>query len=175
MFNHVVFVHTKFMNKLKRSISSHTCHFASKAQLNSETNLYCCKDLKVTKNAGKFRCCYCMYQGSVGERDTHILLHIYYITGVANRSVDRRVSAGRLRLILHCIERSLKFFFNQYSFFLHSMTFSTCDFIIDLSIANSRHFLVDPSRRQVDHPCTTYHAMTVFFAVRFCTFLQYII
>ena len=29
------------------------CHFASKTQLISETNLYCCEDLKVTKNCSK--------------------------------------------------------------------------------------------------------------------------
>jgi len=50
------------------------CHFVGKVQLNSERNLYCCKDLKVTKNAGKFPCWYVQYQHSVGERD--ILLHI---------------------------------------------------------------------------------------------------
>jgi len=58
MINHVLFVNTKLMNKLKRSISNHKCHFASKVQLSSETNLYCCKNLNVTKNAGKIHCCY---------------------------------------------------------------------------------------------------------------------
>jgi len=71
MLNHVVFVSTKFMNKLIRSMSSHKCHFASKTQLNRETNLYCCKNLNVTKNARKFHCWYA--QGNLGERDT-----VYY-------------------------------------------------------------------------------------------------
>jgi len=56
--NHVALVNTKLMNKLKLSMLNHKCHFASKAQLNGETNLYCYKDLKVTKNAGNFHCCY---------------------------------------------------------------------------------------------------------------------
>jgi len=33
----------------------------------SETNLFCCKDLKDTKNAGKFTVG--MHQGNFGERD----------------------------------------------------------------------------------------------------------
>jgi len=44
---------------------NHKFHFASKSQLNSETNLYFCENLKVTKMQEKF--IVSMYQGVVGE------------------------------------------------------------------------------------------------------------
>jgi len=59
-------------------MSNHKCHFVSKAQLNNETYFYCCKDLNVTKNAGKFHCWYVQRQCCTVELDI-LLLHIYYI------------------------------------------------------------------------------------------------
>ena len=55
----LVMLHVRVNTKHRNNLTFHVkWHFVGKVQLNSETNLCGCKDLKVTKNVGKFHCWY---------------------------------------------------------------------------------------------------------------------
>jgi len=58
MFKHGACANTKLRNRLKLSMLNVILPGTTCSNNNNVTNLYWCKNLKVTKNAGKFHRCY---------------------------------------------------------------------------------------------------------------------